>query len=143
MIGAAIVLTLAEHGADVALNFQNSAERAKAVVASIEDLSRGGSDRRRDGRGLLHDEIGAAVFHPGLSAGTGTARYHGQSDPAGSTDTEMNPANGDYSEFQRNLIPLGRYGAPSDIAAAVAFLASPVARQVTDVILNADGGLNT
>ncbi len=45
-------------------------------------LSRCGSDRRRDGHGLLHDEIGAAVFHPGLSAGTGTARYHGQSDPA-------------------------------------------------------------
>ena len=41
-IGAAIALALAEEGADVAVTFQNSAERAQAVVASIEKLGRRG-----------------------------------------------------------------------------------------------------
>ncbi|MBA1348484.1 MULTISPECIES: SDR family oxidoreductase [unclassified Rhizobium] len=61
----------------------------------------------------------------------------------GSTDTEMNPANGDFADFQRALIPLGRYGEPEDVAAAVAFLASPAAKHITGTILTVDGGLNT
>jgi 3-oxoacyl-[acyl-carrier protein] reductase len=61
----------------------------------------------------------------------------------GSTDTDMNPANGDFAAFQRALIPLGRYGEPEDVAAAVAFLASPAARHITGTILTVDGGLNT
>ncbi|MGO6968034.1 SDR family NAD(P)-dependent oxidoreductase [Rhizobium leguminosarum] len=61
----------------------------------------------------------------------------------GSTDTEMNPADGDFADFQRALIPLGRYGQPEDVAAAVAFLASPAARHITGTILTVDGGLNT
>jgi 3-oxoacyl-[acyl-carrier protein] reductase len=39
-IGAAIAKTLAEHGADVAITYQNSKERADEVVASIEALDR-------------------------------------------------------------------------------------------------------
>lgn len=58
----------------------------------------------------------------------------------GSTNTDMNPEDGEYSDFQRALIPLGRYGQPEDVAAAVAFLASPAARQITGTILTVDGG---
>ncbi|TBG66466.1 SDR family NAD(P)-dependent oxidoreductase [Rhizobium leguminosarum] len=61
----------------------------------------------------------------------------------GSTDTDMNPANGDFADFQRALIPLGRYGEPEDVAAAVAFLASPAAKHITGTVLTVDGGLNT
>lgn len=61
----------------------------------------------------------------------------------GSTNTDMNPANGDFSDFQRALMPLGRYSEPQDVAAAVTFLASPAARQITGTILTVDGGLNT
>lgn len=39
-IGAAIALVLAENGADVAFTYQNSGERAEAVVRSIQDLGR-------------------------------------------------------------------------------------------------------
>ncbi len=61
----------------------------------------------------------------------------------GSTDTDMNPANGEFADFQRSLSPLGRYGKPEDIAAAVAFLASPAARHITGAILTVDGGQTT
>ena len=61
----------------------------------------------------------------------------------GSTNTDMNPADGESADFQRALIPLGRYGEPQDVAAAVAFLASPAARHITGTILTVDGGLNT
>lgn len=37
----------------------------------------------------------------------------------GSTDTDMNPANGEGTGYQRSLTPLERFAAPPDIAAAV------------------------
>jgi 3-oxoacyl-[acyl-carrier protein] reductase len=38
-------------------------------------------------------------------------------------------------------IPLGRLGAPEDIAAAVAFLASPQAGYITGTTLHVNGGM--
>jgi len=55
----------------------------------------------------------------------------------------MNPEDGEFSDFQRSLIPLGRFGQPEDVAAAVTFLATPAARQITGTILNVDGGALT
>lgn len=42
---------------------------------------------------------------------------------------------------QLRSIPLGRYGTPADVAAAVAFLASDAAGYITGQTLNVDGGL--
>ncbi|ANH67673.1 SDR family NAD(P)-dependent oxidoreductase [Mitsuaria sp. 7] len=229
-IGAAIAVALAEDGADVALTYQNSPERAQAVVASIEQLGRravaiqadsadpaaikrsvdeavgalGGLDILVNNAGIARysaiADIGvedidallavnvrgpvlatqAAIPHLGVggrvitigsagadrivgSPGTvyymtksalqsfnrGLAQELGPKDitanlvQPGSTDTDMNPANGESADYQRGLTPLGRFAAPADIAAAVTFLASPGARHVTGTIITVDGGLLT
>lgn len=60
----------------------------------------------------------------------------------GPTDSDMNPADGEQADSQRTLIATGHYGTPEDIAAAVTFLASPLAGQISGTGLDVDGGLN-
>jgi 3-oxoacyl-[acyl-carrier protein] reductase len=60
----------------------------------------------------------------------------------GFIDTDMTRA---LSEAQRTAllgqIPLGRLGAPEDVAAAVGYLASPAAAYVTGCVLHVNGGM--
>lgn len=227
-IGAAIALALAEQGADVALTFQNSPDRARDVVSSIEAVGRRGVAIHADSadpaaiRRSVDDAVAAlggldilvnnaaiarynsiadftvedidalfavnvrgpilttqaALAHLGAggriisigsagaerivgSPGTvyymtksalqsftrGLAQEVGTRDitanlvQPGSTDTDMNPADGESADYQRSLSPLGRYGTPADVAAAVAFLASPAAKHITGSIITVDGGM--
>lgn len=59
----------------------------------------------------------------------------------GPTNTDMNPKDGPIAEIVGPAIAVGRYGEPHEIAAAVAFLASPDAAFITGAELIADGGL--
>jgi len=227
-IGAAIAIALAENGADVALTFQSSPDRAQNVVTAIEKLGRravaiqadsgdpvaikrsvdeavgalGGLDILVNNAGIaLYNTIAdfkvedidallavnvrgpilttkAAIPHLGAggrvisigSAGAerivgapgtvyymtksalqsftrGLAQELGPKDitanlvQPGSTDTDMNPADGASADYQRSLSPLGRFGTPADVAAAVAFLATPAAKHITGSIITVDGGL--
>jgi 3-oxoacyl-[acyl-carrier protein] reductase len=58
----------------------------------------------------------------------------------GSTDTDMNPADGGNSDQQRQLIALGHYGTPDDIAATVAHLAGPGGNFISGQGITVDGG---
>ncbi|MEV5831900.1 SDR family oxidoreductase [Spirillospora sp. NPDC052242] len=58
----------------------------------------------------------------------------------GSTDTEMNPADGPDAEHERAHSALGRYGSPDDVAAMVAHLAGPGGDYVTGAAIAVDGG---
>lgn len=58
----------------------------------------------------------------------------------GPIDTDSNPDSGPYAESLKQLMPVGYYGKPADVASAVAYLASPEARFVTGTNWNIDGG---
>jgi NAD(P)-dependent dehydrogenase (short-subunit alcohol dehydrogenase family) len=229
-IGAGIALALADKGADVAISYERSADRAAQIVREIEAKGRrglaiqadsadpaavrrlvdeaaqglGGLDILVNNAGIarmgavadmslddidalldvnvraavlaaqaaiphLKEEgriviIGSSVADRVPAAGLavysmtksalvsftrGLARELGPRDITvnlvhpGATDTDMNPADGQFGDTMRAMTPLGRYGTPADVAAAVTFLASPAARQITGTALTVDGGLNT
>ncbi len=77
-------------------------------------------------RGLARDlgprGITATVVHPG------------------STDTEMNPADGEGADHERSFIALGRYAAAADVAATVSHLAGSAGRYITGTAIAVDGG---
>ena len=228
-IGAAIALALAERGADVAITYERSADRAAEVVRSIEGRGRRGLAIQADsadaaavtrsvaeavdglgGLDILVNNAGIArggtvesmslsdidallnvnvrsvvlasqaaipylgaggrivsigsclaerVPFPGVTVYSmtksallaftrGLARELGPRDitvnlvQPGGTDTDMNPAEGAQADGIRSLTALGRYGTPDDVAAAVAFLVSPAARQISGSVVTVDGGLN-
>jgi 3-oxoacyl-[acyl-carrier protein] reductase len=60
----------------------------------------------------------------------------------GSTNTDMNPADGEFADAQRSLMAIPRFGEPRDIAGLVAWLASEEGRFVTGAALTMDGGAN-
>jgi 3-oxoacyl-[acyl-carrier protein] reductase len=59
----------------------------------------------------------------------------------GSTDTEMNPADGPDADAERALTALGRYASPEDIAATVSHLAGDGGRYITGAAIAVDGGV--
>ncbi|PSJ38858.1 SDR family NAD(P)-dependent oxidoreductase [Allosphingosinicella deserti] len=229
-IGEAIALALAEKGADVAITYDRSADRAAQVVDAIKTKGRRAAAIKADsadpaaiqhsvdeaarvlgGLDILVNNAGIARYNtiadfavedidallavnvrgpvlaskaaiPHLTGGgriinigsagadrivgapgtvyymtksalqsltRGLAQELGPRDitvnlvQPGSTNTDMNPEGGESADYQRSLIPLGRFGQPEDVAAAVAFLATPAARQITGTILNVDGGALT
>jgi 3-oxoacyl-[acyl-carrier protein] reductase len=58
----------------------------------------------------------------------------------GPTNTDMNPAVGEFADSLRTVMALGRYADASEIAAAVSFLAGPDAGYITGANWNVDGG---
>jgi 3-oxoacyl-[acyl-carrier protein] reductase len=58
----------------------------------------------------------------------------------GPTATDANPDSGEFADEMRQLIAVGHYGCPEDIASAVAYLASPEAAFITGIAWNVDGG---
>ena len=58
----------------------------------------------------------------------------------GSTDTEMNPADGPEADFERSFTALGRYCEPGDIAGMVAYLAGDGGGNITGATITIDAG---
>lgn len=60
----------------------------------------------------------------------------------GSTNTDMNPADGEHADAQRSTMAIPRYAEPHDIASFVAWIASAESRCITGAGLTIDGGTN-
>jgi 3-oxoacyl-[acyl-carrier protein] reductase len=60
----------------------------------------------------------------------------------GSTDTDMNPADGPQAAEQLERMAIPRFGTPEDVAALVAFVAGPEAGSINGTGLTVDGGAN-
>ncbi|ROQ24211.1 SDR family oxidoreductase [Gallaecimonas pentaromativorans] len=58
----------------------------------------------------------------------------------GPVDTDMNPAEGPFSELMHSFMAIKRHGKPEEIAALVAFLAGPEAGYITGAQHTIDGG---
>ena len=54
--------------------------------------------------------------------------------------TDMNPETGEFAEAAKQVMALGHYGHPRDVASAVSYLAGPEAAFVTGANWNVDGG---
>ncbi|RKT85533.1 NAD(P)-dependent dehydrogenase, short-chain alcohol dehydrogenase family [Saccharopolyspora antimicrobica] len=124
-----------------------------AVQAAIAHLPEGGRiinigsnlAERVPGPGLsLYSLSKSALvgFTKGLARDLGPRGITANVVQPGSTDTEMNPADGPEADAERALTALGRYATPADIAATVAHLAGESGRNITGTSITVDGGAN-
>jgi 3-oxoacyl-[acyl-carrier protein] reductase len=82
------------------------------------------------------------MFSQGLAREVGSRSITVNNIQPGPIDTELNPAAGDWATPQIANTALGRYGHVEDVAALVAFVASPEASYITGANLTVDGGTN-
>jgi 3-oxoacyl-[acyl-carrier protein] reductase len=82
------------------------------------------------------------MFTQGLSRELGARGITVNNVQPGPIDTELNPASGDWATPQVAATALGRYGTVEEVAALVAFIASPEASYITGANLTVDGGTN-
>lgn len=82
------------------------------------------------------------MFTQGLSREVGSRRITVNNVQPGPIDTDLNPASGDWAEPQLAMTALRRYGHVDEVAALVAFVASPEAAYITGANLTVDGGTN-
>jgi 3-oxoacyl-[acyl-carrier protein] reductase len=82
------------------------------------------------------------MFTQGLAREVGERGITVNNVQPGPIDTDLNPAAGDWATPQIANTALKRYGHVNEVAALVAFVASPDASYITGASLTVDGGTN-
>ncbi|MCJ2875405.1 SDR family oxidoreductase [Rhizobium pusense] len=132
----------------LAVNVRGPVLASKAAIPHLEEGGRiinigsAGADRIVGVPGTVYYMTKSALqaFNRGLARELGARDITVNLVQPGSTNTDSNPETGESADYQRSLSALGRFNQPEDVAAAVAFLATPAARQITGTILTVDGG---
>ncbi|RFS22736.1 3-oxoacyl-ACP reductase FabG [Chitinophaga silvatica] len=103
------------------------------------------ADRVISANGTLYSMSKSALtaFNKGLARDLGTKGITTNLVQPGPIDTDMNPADGPYSDHQRQHIALGHYGKVKDVADLVAFLAGPESSYINGSALTIDGGMTS
>lgn len=148
--GTIDTVTLAQFDETMAVNFRAPFIASKAAAAVMHDggriISIGSNLAERvpdDGVGLYSASKAALVgLTKGLARDLGPRGITVNVVHPGSTNTDMNPANGDHADAQRNRMAIPEYGAPEDIAGLITWLAGPQGRFVTGAAWTIDGGAN-
>jgi 3-oxoacyl-[acyl-carrier protein] reductase len=82
------------------------------------------------------------MFTQALSREVGSRGITVNNVQPGPIDTDLNPASGDWAVPQKAATALDRYGHVDEVAALVAFVASPESSYITGANLTVDGGMN-
>jgi 3-oxoacyl-[acyl-carrier protein] reductase len=82
------------------------------------------------------------MFTQGLSREVGPRGITVNNVQPGPIDTDLNPASSDWATSQKAVTALNRYGKIEEVAALVAFVASPESSYMTGANLTVDGGTN-
>ena len=82
------------------------------------------------------------MFTQGLSREVGSRGITVNNVQPGPIDTDLNPAAGEWAVPQKAATALDRYGHVDEVAALVAFVASPESSYMTGTNLTVDGGTN-
>ena len=82
------------------------------------------------------------MFTQGLSREVGERGITVNNVQPGPIDTDLNPASGEWAASQIGPTALKRYGTVDEVAALVAFVASPESSYITAANLTVDGGTN-
>ena len=82
------------------------------------------------------------MFTQGLARELGPRGITVNNIQPGPIDTDLNPASGEWAAVQKAAVPLDRYGRVDEVAALVAFVASPESSYINGANLTVDGGVN-
>ena len=82
------------------------------------------------------------IFTQALSREVGSRGITVNNVQPGPIDTDLNPAASEFAAPQKANTALGRYGSADEVAALVAFVASPESSYITGANLTVDGGTN-
>ncbi|MEV5965131.1 SDR family oxidoreductase [Kribbella sp. NPDC051952] len=147
-IGPITDLTLADVDQVLAVNVRGVYAATQAAVPVLSDggrlihLGSCAAGRVTSPGMTLYAMSKAALvgLSKGLARELGSRRITSNVVQPGPTDTDMNPADGPYAEAQIGDLALDRYGEPSEVAEAIAYLAGPHAAFITGTELTIDGG---
>lgn len=143
-------MTLEDIDATLAVNVRAVIVASQAAIPHMRDggriISTGSNLAERvpaDGVSLYSASKAALIaWTKGLARDLGPRGITVNVVHPGSTDTDMNPADSERADGQRERMAIKRYGDADDVAALYAFVASPAARSINGTGLTIDGGAN-